>query len=114
MGRRPAILTEDAADALLAHDWPGNDRELRNVLERATILSEGSPITTEHLSLSARRTSTDTATTDLRQIERQAIEQMLEKTRGNKAKAALRLGLTRTQLYARLRRHGLLERLGDA
>ncbi len=40
MGRRPARLADDARDVRLAHDWPGNIRELRNVLEAATILSD--------------------------------------------------------------------------
>jgi DNA-binding NtrC family response regulator len=46
-------------------------------------------------------------TTDLNVVERQTIEQVMRKTRGNKSKAAKRLGLTRTQLYGRLRKYGL-------
>src|SRR5579864_2778959 len=50
-GRPPAGLTRDAREALLRHDWPGNARELRNALERAAILCEGSLIDANHLSL---------------------------------------------------------------
>jgi two-component system NtrC family response regulator len=105
-GRPPAGLTRDAREALLRHDWPGNVRELRNALERAAILSEGALISAEHLSLYARRPVLD-ATTDLNAVERSTIEQVLRECRGNKSKAAKRLGLSRTQLYVRLRKYQL-------
>ena len=103
----PAGLTEEAEAALMAHDWPGNVRELRNVLERAAILCEGELIGTEHLSLYSRGTAPAPATTDLGTVERQMIERVLHETRWNRVKAAKRLGLTRTQLYGRLRKYGL-------
>ena len=110
-GRPPAGLTRDAKDALLSYYWPGNVRELRNALERAAILCEGGLITADHLSLSREAALVTTAaangsaTTDLKLIERDAIVRALEETKGNKAKAAARLGLSRTQLYVRLRRY---------
>jgi DNA-binding NtrC family response regulator len=106
MGRPPARLADDAHDALLAHDWPGNVRELRNVLERAAILSDEGIIENRHLSLHAK-TVAAASPHDLGAIERQTIENMLRETDGNKSKTARRLGLTRTQLYVRLRRYGL-------
>jgi len=105
--RPPAGLTQDAKDALLAHRWPGNVRELRNALERAAILCEGGLITAQHLSLDPAQPAAPTATTDLNTGERQTIEQVMRETRGNKAEAARRLGITRIQLYTRLRKHGL-------
>src|SRR3954452_21796554 len=105
-GRPPAGLTRDAREALLQHDWPGNVRELRNALERAAILCEGGLIGARHLSLVARR-PVQTATTDLNTVERDTIAQVMRECRGNKSKAARRLGLSRTQLYVRLRRFGL-------
>jgi transcriptional regulator with GAF, ATPase, and Fis domain len=110
LGHSTIALSAEASGALRAYDWPGNVRELRNVLERATILCEGGPILTQHLSVDLTRTPAVASTTDLKVMERQAVAQMLQETKGNKAKAARRLGLTRTQLYVRLRRHGLLER----
>jgi transcriptional regulator with GAF, ATPase, and Fis domain len=110
LGRSTVALSADAAGALVAYDWPGNVRELRNVLERAAILCEGGPILTQHLSVDLTRTPAVASTTDLKVMERQAVAHMLQQTKGNKAKAARRLGLTRTQLYVRLRRYGLLER----
>ena len=100
--------TAAAMAALTAHHWPGNVRELRNVLERAAILSQGSPIATEHLSLHSRPAATPPASiSDLGTLERHMIEQALLVTRGNKSAAAKRLGLTRMQLYGRLRKHDL-------
>jgi transcriptional regulator with GAF, ATPase, and Fis domain len=103
----PAGLADEAKAALFAHDWPGNVRELRNVLERAAILCEGGLITTEHLSLYSPPPATSPSTTNLGTLERQTIEQVLLETRWNKVLAAKRLGLTRTQLYGRLRKYDL-------
>jgi transcriptional regulator with GAF, ATPase, and Fis domain len=106
-GRPPAGLTRDAKDALLQHEWRGNVRELRNTLERAAILCEGGLITARHLSLRATERPAGAATTDLRVVERETIEEVMRETGGNKVKAARRLGLSRTQLYVRLRKYGL-------
>jgi two-component system response regulator FlrC len=118
-GRPPAGLTPEAKHALLAYDWPGNVRELRNALERAAILCQGGLIAAQHLSLTPHRASVHggdpaldssqsaVTTTDLHLLERQAIERVMRETRGNKSEAARRLGITRIQLYTRLRKLGL-------
>jgi len=106
MGGRPARLTDEARDALMAYSWPGNVRELRNVLERAAILSDEGVIERRHLSLHAMTTAS-VSPHDLGTIERRTIENVLHQTDWNKSKTARRLGLTRTQLYVRLRRYGL-------
>ena len=106
-GRPPAGLTREAKDALLQHEWRGNVRELRNTLERAAILCEGGLIAAQHLSLRATERPAGATTTDLRIVERETIETVLRETNGNKVKAAKRLGLSRTQLYVRLRKYGL-------
>jgi Nif-specific regulatory protein len=104
MARQPVRLGEDARDALLAYDWPGNVRELRNVLERAAILSDEGVIERRHLSLYSKAVAPAPAH-DLGTIERQTIERVLRQTDWNKAKTARQLGLTRTQLYVRLRKY---------
>jgi transcriptional regulator with GAF, ATPase, and Fis domain len=110
-GRPPAGLTKDAREALLGHDWPGNVRELRNALERAAILAEGGLIHSQHLALQSRSTPTAArATSDLGTVEREMIARVLRESRWNKSKAAKRLGLSRTQLYVRLKKYGLDER----
>ncbi|MCU1384970.1 MAG: zraR 7, partial [Acidobacteria bacterium] len=107
-GRPPAGLTRDAKDALLHYGWPGNVRELRNALERAVILSEGGLITAAHLALRADAGVGGPAPTDLSVVERETIARVMQEAGGNKSRAADRLGLTRMQLYGRLRKYGLL------
>jgi DNA-binding NtrC family response regulator len=105
MGRQ-ARLGEDAREALLAYTWPGNVRELRNVLERAAILSDEGVIERRHLSLHPKSVAVSLPQ-DLGTLERQTIETVLRQTDWNKAKTARTLGLTRTQLYVRLRKYGI-------
>jgi transcriptional regulator with PAS, ATPase and Fis domain len=124
LGRPPARISSEARQCLLDYHWPGNVRELRNALERAAILSDGGLITAEHL---APTVSTSTVTpsvvetpsavpaddfvpssiSDLQSMERAMIEQALQSARYNKSRAAKALGLTRHQLYVRMRRYGL-------
>ena len=108
--RRPLVaLTQEATEALLSHTWPGNVRELRNALERAAIVCEGGAITAAQLSLAASHRSPqfDEAEVNLDAIQRRTIARVLNQVRGNKSQAAKRLGLTRNQLYERLRRYNL-------
>jgi transcriptional regulator with PAS, ATPase and Fis domain len=99
-------LTAEALSVLFLHDWPGNIRELRNVIERATIVCDNGIIHAKDLSLRARSLPSPVAT-DLESLERLAIERVMREANGNKARASRELGITRTQLYLRLRKHGL-------
>jgi DNA-binding NtrC family response regulator len=120
--RPPAGVSREAHERLMAYSWPGNVRELRNILERAAIMCEGGLISAEHLTLPAPRvaprptegvvedppaSAAASSQTDLKAAERAMVEKALKDARYNKAKAARALGLTRTQLYVRLRRYGL-------
>jgi two-component system response regulator HydG len=110
-GHLPTQLMPDALAALLRHDWPGNVRELRNVLERATIVCEDGVIRADDLSLlRAPMPPIDAPVLDI--MERHAIARVMRKVEGNKSKASRELGISRTQLYTRLRKHGLKSR-GD-
>ncbi len=103
-GRPPAGMTYEAKQALVAYPWRGNVRELRNVLERAAIVCEGGLIAPEHLSLDDDdRPLRATPTSNIKVLERQVIERVLAECGGNKSAAARQLGLTRKQLYVRLR-----------
>ncbi len=108
--RPPAGLTRRAKEALLAYSWPGNVRELRNVLERAAILSDGGLIDLDHLSLeTALELVPALPSSDLNVVERDTIQRVMLECKGNKSKAAKRLGLTRMQLYGRLQKYGIQE-----
>jgi len=122
LGVPPAGISLEARQALVEYHWPGNVRELRNILERAAILAEGGLIVSEHLALvprsEAAKTSAPAATgsadgsgsstlSDLSSVERTMIQRALEEARFNKSVAAKKLGLTRAQLYTRLKRYGL-------
>ncbi len=124
-GARPAdeLLTPEALRVLSEHSWPGNVRELANVIERAMILSDGGPITPEHLPtrFEARRLRPSSAAglkavgssapQTLREMEMQVIHQTLERLSGNKPKAAEELGISLKTLYNKLNQsHGPLER----
>jgi transcriptional regulator with PAS, ATPase and Fis domain len=99
-------LTPEAMEALRRHEWPGNVRELRNVLERALIVCDGPFIEPEHLCLRARRDVPPSSVTDLETLEKRAIEQAMQDAGGNKVRAAKQLGISRMQLYGRLRKFG--------
>jgi transcriptional regulator with PAS, ATPase and Fis domain len=101
-----AELTPRAMEALRGHDWPGNVRELRNVLERALIMCDGPFIDSEHLFLRARREAPPSSVTDLGILEKKAIERAMRDADGNKVRAARELGISRMQLYTRLRKYG--------
>jgi transcriptional regulator with PAS, ATPase and Fis domain len=108
--RRPRVpLTQEATEALLSHTWPGNVRELHNALERAAIVCEDGAITAAQLSLAAPRRAPqfDEAEVNLDALQRRTIARVLDQVRGNKSQAAKRLGLTRSQLYERLRKYNL-------
>jgi transcriptional regulator with PAS, ATPase and Fis domain len=106
-GQPPASLTRDAREALLRHDWPGNVRELRNALERAAIRCDDSLIGAEHLALPTCGRPRGDVASDLRGMERETIMRVLQDCAWNKAQAAKRLGLTRTQLYGRMHKYGI-------
>jgi transcriptional regulator with PAS, ATPase and Fis domain len=103
----PLELTREASEALRHHDWPGNVRELRNVIERALIMCDGHVIEAEHLSLPVKNDSPAPNGTNLEALERTAIQRAMRDTGGNKVWAARLLGISRMQLYTRLRKFGL-------
>jgi len=102
-----AGLTAEAVEALRRHEWPGNVRELRNVIERALIVCDDSFIDVEHLCLRVKKDAPPLSSTDLGTLEKYAIERALRNAAGNKVRAAKQLGISRMQLYGRLRKFRL-------
>jgi transcriptional regulator with PAS, ATPase and Fis domain len=106
-GGATADLTPAASEALRRHDWPGNVRELRNVLERALIMCDGPCLDADHLCLRARKHVPLSSITDLGTLEKKAIVRAMRAADGNKVRAARELGISRMQLYTRLRKFGV-------
>ena len=105
-------VSAGAERLLMAGQWLGNVRELRNVLERACMLADGRTLTERDVGAAMpvfRVPVPMTArVTDLEAVEREHILRVLAEVHGNKRTAALRLGISRRTLYRRLERHGLL------
>ena len=99
-------FSDDALDALLAHPWAGNVRELMHAVERAVLVSNGTRVASDDLGLrpsaSAPRTL-DSLT--LAEAERTLVEKALDRHGGNVSKAARDLGVSRAALYRKLERH---------
>ena len=100
-------LSNAAIAALRRQDWPGNARELENIIERAAHLCEGEEITEQHLptNLSIRHNNGSRENRSLRDIERIAIEETLNKTQWNVSRTARLLGGGRNTLYGKIREY---------
>jgi len=116
MGKGDVALSRDARELLRRHAWPGNIRELQNAIERALITCEGTLVTAAHLAIpkpakaptapgQAEPVRPAAESMALEELERKAIVDALQRTHGHKARAATLLGLTRFQLYSRLKRY---------
>lgn len=101
----------EACDALQRYDWPGNLRQLKNVVKRATLLATGDFITCKELGeeLHATETNQETVNLTLRNEddEKQRILQALQQTKNNKTRAAQLLGIDRKTLYNKLKLYNI-------
>ncbi len=108
----PPALTSEVVERLLAYPWPGNVREMRNVLERALILGRGQPaVSVEHRpgEFRARPGVGDRRHTPLSldDLERQHIDRTLKHHGGNRTRAAAELGISRATLINKIKRYNL-------
>jgi transcriptional regulator with PAS, ATPase and Fis domain len=103
------VLTPAAESVLLRHAWPGNIRELRNVVERALVLAEGSTIDAAHLLLGdqGQPPTAPSLVDKLDAYERDQIVRALEEAEGNQTRAAAALGMSRRALINRIEAYGL-------
>ena len=111
LGRGPLRVTDRAMDVLLGYPWPGNIRELRNVVERSMIMASDGVLRAEDLPVElqhgAPASDDSTLPLSLRAIEKQHIARMLGHTGGNKTEAARLLGIGLTTLYRKIEEYGL-------
>ena len=121
----PARITEDAIRALQGYHWPGNVRQLENVIQRAVVLSQGDVITRQHLLLEQ---GAATEFVDIKQkvqarvplknvvadVECQMILEALKVAQGNRSRAAQILGIYRRLLYSKMKEYGLEDEMAPS
>ncbi len=123
IGKVRCQVDPDAMDALVQYPWPGNIRELANVIERAQILAENNRITLDDLPdnlLTAPPKSAERApegdgkaSAVLREVERNHVREILQQVKGNKVHAARALGISRRALYRLIEKYRLEEKSSD-
>jgi DNA-binding NtrC family response regulator len=119
LGRAGVRLSPAAEASLAARAWPGNVRELRNVLERAILLSDSTTLEALHLGESDTRIAVPAEKAEsggltLAEAERRHIEAVLREAQGVVPRAAEVLGLSRSALYERIKKHGIAVRRSAA
>jgi len=116
-GYGPEAVSKEALELLAEHDFPGNVRELQNVIESGLILSGGKPVLPEHIaerlmpqaaSLKPQAPNIPDDGVSLADVERSHLEAALKKTGGNQSQAARLLGISRATLLYRMKKHGLV------
>lgn len=104
-------LSAEALETLSTYDFPGNVRELRNIIEHAVLTAAGNVIEPaglpEYLKSAARLMHSRRAKPSLAELEAVYIREVLEHTRGNKTRAAEILGISRKNLYEKMRRYNI-------
>jgi two-component system response regulator AtoC len=114
----PARISEEAMQVLMKHEWPGNVRELENTVQRAIVLSQGGIITSHHILLSnfgdrqvldiGRLVRDGTPLTEiLEQVEKLALTEAMQSSKGDRSEAARLLGVDRPVFYDKLKEFGL-------
>jgi DNA-binding NtrC family response regulator len=108
LGRNDLALSPDLVKNLQSYQWPGNIRELRQILERAVLFCDGDTLTSKdlHLELVSYETSlSGNRLLTLSELERRHIEKALLIERGRVEQAAKKLGLSRSALYEKIKKH---------
>jgi len=104
--KRIESMSKEFLEHLQHHEWKGNIRELRNIIERAAILSDGPELTVDNLptelQVTGLRTTGPLSAFDLASVEKLHIQRVLNHTRGNKTEAARLLNIGLTTLYRKI------------
>lgn len=103
LGYRHGTLGDSCLRLLKAYPFPGNVRELKNVIERAFILADGDPLTPDLLDIDPVEEVVDSSGEGLTDMERKAIVDALNRSGGKKTQAAELLKITRRKLYSRMK-----------
>jgi DNA-binding NtrC family response regulator len=109
LDREPMRLASAALERLHAHRWPGNIRELRNALERAVLLAHGPEVGPAEFSFEPSTAAASAAGDgSLLETEKDLIRKTLEVERGRVGRAAESLGISRSSLYQKIRKYGIV------
>jgi DNA-binding NtrC family response regulator len=109
-GRPQLDIPAEALSRLQEYRWPGNVRELKHAVERAVIMSENGSFPIDDVVFSTPPAAPQvaaSATLNLDELEKVAIQQAIDRYQGNLTRAAQALGLGRTTLYRKMARHGI-------
>src|SRR4030043_1794433 len=107
MNKNVTDFSPRAMEMFTAYDWPGNIREVRNVVERAMVVSKGNQIQAEELSFPFPSPSPPSGGESLEEVEKDQIEKILNQTKGNIAQAADILKISRLTLYNKIEKYHL-------
>jgi DNA-binding NtrC family response regulator len=111
LGKTVKSFSSEAMDVVFRHNWPGNVRELENVVERSMVLAKTDVIVPGDLPAEIRGQESASLPADIRSdldsVERDHIKSILEKCQWNKYKAAKIMGISRSTLYSKIRKHDL-------
>jgi two-component system, NtrC family, response regulator AtoC len=107
LGRKVDGVSRDAMAMLMSHPFPGNVRELRNLVERATVCASGPILQVVDFGLGPAAAASADAGASLEEVERRHIAAVLEQTGGNVSQSARILHIDRVTLYNKIRKYGL-------
>lgn len=103
---QPKAFSDQALEKLIGHSWPGNVRELKNTILRSLIFCKGSTVEDQEIELASGGLKPEESS-DLGVLEKEKILETLEKSEGNKTKAAALLGIAKSTLFKKLKDYGI-------
>lgn len=101
------VLQKDYLESLQHYNWPGNIRELKNIIERSVILNDGGQLTAVNLPVELQSSGPSFSAFDLAGVEKTHIQKVLKHTNGNKTEAARLLNIGLTTLYRKIEEYHL-------
>jgi DNA-binding NtrC family response regulator len=107
MGKQIRGVSEEAMRVLVDNNWPGNARELRNVIERAVVVAKGNVITESDISLPSAAGSSNHRAKSLEEVEKEHIRVVLSENQWNIVRSAQTLGIDRVTLYNKIKKFDL-------
>jgi transcriptional regulator with GAF, ATPase, and Fis domain len=108
-GKKISHFSGNALQVLMDYDWPGNVRQLENAISHAVVLAQGGVIRKKHLPRFLKEISEEAVATSLAEHERHLILRVMKESNWNKHEAAKRLQVSRSTLYSKIARYGLMK-----